>query len=92
MALVKNVTEVTIYESPDGGKTIYSSTNGSTMRKLHSVDDELAAHIDKVNKEERWLAILRESERCPALQEAVERAIIIYELVKEEEPTLWHPV
>jgi hypothetical protein len=90
--MVKNITEVTIYESPDGGKTIYSRKNGSAQKQLHSMSSELEQDLERINKEEQWLAILRESERCPALQEAVERAIIIYELVKEEEPILWHPV
>ena len=37
--MIKNIEEITIYESPDGGKTVYSRKNGSSVRTLHSVDE-----------------------------------------------------
>lgn len=94
MSLIKNITEVTIFESPDGGKTVYSRKNGSPMRQLHSVSADLQEEMDRVHKEQQWMAILEVSERSPALQEAIERVIMLYELsVKDEDkPTMWHPV
>ena len=94
MSLVKNITEVTIFESPDGGKTVYSRKNGSPMRQLHSVSTDLQEEMDKVHREQQWMSILKLSERRPALQEAVDRAIMLYELsVKDDDkPTMWHPV
>ena len=94
MSLVKNITEVTIFESPDGGKTVYSRKNGSPMRQLHSVSTDLQEEMDKVHREQQWMSILKLSERSPALQEAVDRAIMLYELsVKDDDkPTMWHPV
>jgi hypothetical protein len=91
---VKKLTEITIFESPDGGKTVYSRTNGTTMRELHSVSSELTAEMDRVQREQQWMAILKMSERNPALQEAVDRAIVLYELSKTDgdEPLMWHPV
>jgi hypothetical protein len=38
------------------------------------------------------MAILHESDKNTALKEAVDRAIIIYELSKTEEQPQWHPV
>jgi hypothetical protein len=91
---VKKLTEITIFESPDGGKTVYSRTNGTAMRELHSVSSELTAEMDRVQREQQWLAILKMSERNPALQEAVDRAIVLYELSRtdDDEPLMWHPV
>ena len=91
---VKKLTEITIFESPDGGKTVYSRHNGSAMRQLHSVSRELEEEMDRVQREQQWMAILKMSERNPALQEAVDRAIVLYELSKTDgdEPLMWHPV
>jgi hypothetical protein len=92
--MIKSITEVTIYESPDGGKTVYSRKNGSTMRQLHSISSDLETEMARVEREAQWMAILKLSERSPALQEAVDRAIILCELQKREgdEPPMWHPV
>ena len=92
--MVKKITEVTIYESPDGGKTVYSRTNGSPMRQLHSISSDLETEMERVSKEAQWMAILKLSERSPALQEAIDRVIVLYELQKNEgdEPPMWHPV
>jgi len=92
--MIKNITEITIYESPDGGKTVYSRTNGNTQRKLHSVSSDLEIEMARVARESQWLAILKLSERSPALQEAVDKAITLYELTKTDtdDPVMWHPV
>lgn len=95
MPLVKKVTEVIIYESPDGGKTVYSRVSGdpSGVRQLHSISPELQEHIEKVNREQQWMDILRASERSPALQDAIDRVIVIYELInKDDKGPDWHPV
>lgn len=91
---VKKITEVTIYESPDGGKTVYSRTNGSSMRQLHSVSSDLETEMDRVQREATWMAILKMSERSPVLQEAIDHAIVIYELSRtdDDDPPMWHPV
>lgn len=36
--MIKSFEQLTIYESPDGGKTIYSRKMGETERTLHSID------------------------------------------------------
>ena len=92
--MIKNITEITIYESPDGGKTVYSRTNGSSQRKLHSVSSDLETEMARVALESKWLAILNLSERSPALQEAIDRVVMLYELSKpdHDDTVLWHPV
>jgi hypothetical protein len=91
---VKKLTEITIFESPDGGKTVYSRHNGSPMRQLHSVSNEMETEMARVQREQQWMDMLKMSERSPALQEAIDRAIVLYELSRTDgdEPLMWHPV
>lgn len=74
-----------IYESPDGGNTIYARQIGSIDRKLvgenvkqHKLYTKNRAH------EELWYEIKAASEKNPALAEALERVKILYELSKEQ--------
>jgi len=88
------MTEIVIYESPDGGKTVYSRTNGSPQRKLHTAPSSIDGEIERVQREAKWLSILKMSERSPALSEAIDKCIVLYELQKssDDEPLMWHPV
>jgi hypothetical protein len=62
-----------IYESPDGGKTVYSRKIGETERTLvHLVDRWI-----------KWKDILKESSEHPALADAITKAEMIYALVKK---------
>ena len=45
--MIKSIQEIVIYESPDGGKTVYSRKPGDTVRILHSID-ELTAKEEKL--------------------------------------------
>lgn len=81
-----------VHESPDGGKTIYAREVGTTERRLVGYSLDMIDHLNRVDRESRWMAILHESDKNTALKEAVDRAIIIYELSKTEEQPQWHPV
>jgi hypothetical protein len=48
--------------------------------------------LKKVDRESQWMDILKQAEHSPALQEAIERVIVLYELQKGAEPPQWHPV
>ena len=72
---------VKIYESPDGGHTVYERETGSTERKLLSIDE---VALDKYNKIE-WNKIWWQRNSSPALKKAVEQVIILYRLSKENE-------
>lgn len=43
--------DITIYESPDGGKTVYSRKIGETVRTLHSIDP---MHKKELELSARW--------------------------------------
>lgn len=81
-----------IYESPDGGKTTYAREQGSSERILIGYSYDMEKELERIHKEQQWMDILKLSEQSPALQEAIERVIMIYELSKQQEPLMWHPV
>jgi hypothetical protein len=75
-----------IYESPDGGKTVYVRTSGSTDRTLYS--QNLPPRIDPMDGLKTkltyadWVYANRLAEQNPALQEAIDSFILLYNLVK----------
>ena len=51
---IKSIQEVVIYESPDGGKTVYSRTPGSPIRELHSESDEVKSLHEQLLEDKMW--------------------------------------
>jgi hypothetical protein len=75
-----------IFESPDGGNTVYSREHRSDQRELISTHDArthdgrpLHVHI---MESKLWGDIRRAADTNPALQDAIERVIMIYHLTK----------
>lgn len=80
--MIKSTEEIIIYESPDGGKTVYARKPGETVRHLHSVDPEWQKEQElKV----RWVN-LREAvnmaDTDPAMNDLIEKVEIYYQLKK----------
>ena len=73
------MTDSTIYESPDGGLTIYARKTGSTERIL--IQSDPSTHWKA--KWYEWEDILKISEQHPALKDAIEKAEMIYQLIKD---------
>lgn len=67
-----------IYESPDDGKTVYRRKIGSNQRELYIRDNNPVAITYGM-----WAEIMRASVDNPALQEAIDRVKILYELTKD---------
>ena len=88
----EQIKQYTVYESPDGGLTVYKRQSGSVDRELHSVAPELEEAILLERQRNLWMDIFNTGEHSTALQEAIERVIMLYELSKTEEPVAWHPV
>jgi len=84
MGPVSKITEAVIYESPDGGETIYvrKSGEGSDMRRLHSESEVAKALRKKVHDDELWTNIRKAAVSNPTLQRALDEAIMIYNLSK----------
>lgn len=83
-----------VFESPDGGRTIYKRQSGTAERILHSIDPDLEAEIERERQRNLWMDMFNTAEKTPALQEAIDRAIMLYELSRDPKtlPPDWHPV
>ena len=69
-----------IYESPDGGRSIYS-------RKIGSLDRTLEYESKELKSSRRWVRfkeIINLAEEEPSLNDILEKAEILYELLKKE--------
>jgi hypothetical protein len=73
-----------IYESPDGGNTVYRRRSGQTDRELWSVSETLRQQDVFQARWDRWSPVLAAAEHNPALQEALDRARVIYELSRND--------
>lgn len=73
---------IMIFESPDGGKTIYGRLPHSIQRQeLNPLDQE---QVEINNLWFAWRDILTASKTNPVLKEALDRAQIIYELSRHD--------
>jgi hypothetical protein len=69
-----------VYESPDGGRTVYSRKTGETERTLVQ---EATGVNQRWKKWMLWRDILNASPEHPSLEDAIQKAEMIYELVKK---------
>jgi hypothetical protein len=74
------ITEVTIYESPDSGRTVYARRAGSHTRQLYSQDSELQKELKELEQEKRWVDIFGARQTNPELNRLCEQIEILYEL------------
>ena len=78
MTIIKSIEEITIFESPDGGKTVYSRKSGESDRTLIKEDPE-------AKYRQRWLMwrdILEASRDNKALAEQIEKVEMLWHLIK----------
>jgi hypothetical protein len=76
-----------IYESPDGGNTVYSREQGKLERTLvgYKYDAYSKSFSNSYMRETLWKDILEAAETNQALQTAVQQCIIIYNLSKDHD-------
>ena len=74
--------ETYIYESPDGGDTVYRRRFGDIQRELHSVSDKKRSQIDNLRKDKLWGDIHRAAQSDPVLKDMLDR-IEIYHRLKD---------
>lgn len=79
--MIKSSEEIIIYESPDGGKTIYSRKSGSSDRTL--VKEDTSQHY--MAKWYEWKEILKLAETEPSLANAISKAEMLYVILKKEQ-------
>jgi hypothetical protein len=79
---VSKITEITVYESPDGGRTVYARNPGQKNRELHLQDPALEKDLADLRQQERWQFILSERAKNPAINNLCEQIEVLYELSK----------
>ena len=80
--MVSKITELTIFESPDGGRTVYSRKSGENTRHLHSND---GVREKETSEYERWMNIFNARRNNPTLDDVCTKAEMLYELSKDSE-------
>lgn len=81
-----------IYESPDGGKTIYAREFGSNHKELIGYQyDTNNSHVNSFSPGQRdfedhvlWNEIRQAAKTNPALQKAMDRVKLLYRLSKDD--------
>ena len=73
-----------IFESPDGGKTVYKRLPGTSQRELYSdmMSDGRTFH-EQLREDQMWGEIRRMARKDEGLRELLERAIVYYNLKKD---------
>jgi hypothetical protein len=74
--------ETYIYESPDGGDTVYRRRMGDAQSELHSISDKKRDLLDVLKKNKLWGDIHRAAQSDPVLQEMLDR-IEVYHRLKD---------
>jgi hypothetical protein len=82
---VSKITEVTIFESPDGGRTVYARQPGSDQRTLHSQDPNLQRELAELEQQKRWVNIFQARATNTELDHLCEQVEILYELGKKSQ-------
>jgi hypothetical protein len=79
--MIKSSEEIIIYESPDGGKTVYSRKSESSDRTMIKEDTTQ----NYITKWYEWKEILKLAETEPSLANAINKAEMLYVILKKEE-------
>lgn len=74
-----------IYESPDGGETVYAREHGQTDRVMIGQSLKAKTVREMVLEDELWQNIRKSAKTDPTLQDALNQVIMIYQLTKTNE-------
>ena len=83
--MVSKITELTVFESPDGGRTVYARRPGETKRELHWQDPNLQQEIKELESQKRWVDIFQARQDNTELDHLCEQVEILYELSRRPE-------
>ena len=70
-----------IYESPDGGRTVYERDVGNLGKTLIKED---RTRYEQMLEDQLWSQIRRRAQTHPGLQHELERVIMFYNLIKDD--------
>ena len=80
--IVNKITVAVIYESPDGGETVYVREFGGEQKQLHVQSPRAISIRDQPQEDKLWGEIRRTAKTNPTLKQALDEAILIYTLSK----------
>ncbi len=80
--IASKITEAVIYESPDGGETVYVREFGGEQKQLHSQSPRAVSLHEQIKEDKLWGEIRRAAKTNPTLKQALDEAILIYTLSK----------
>lgn len=82
--IVSKITEAVIYESPDGGKTVYVREPGQDpkTRTLTWESDEAKDIHKELQETQLWQDIRAAAKTNPTLAGILEQAVMVYNLSK----------
>jgi hypothetical protein len=83
--MVSKITELTVFESPDGGRTVYARRPGETKRELHWQDPNLQQEIKELESQKRWVDIFQARRDNVELDYLCEQVELLYELGRKSE-------
>ena len=69
-----------IFESPDGGHTVYRRHPGKLDREMITIDSYAQDKIDTLKEDKLWGNIRRAAKSDPALKEMLDQVKVYYEL------------
>lgn len=74
--------ETYIYESPDGGHTVYRRQIGQSPseREIHSISDKEQDRLLQFKEDKLWKEIRQSARTDPVLKDLLDRAIIYHQL------------
>lgn len=82
---ISKITEVTIYESNDGGRTVYARQPGHKTRQLHYQDPALKEELIEIERVRRWQELYSARKTNAGLNEMCEKVELFYALLKTDE-------
>ena len=71
-----------VYEKSNG--ITYAREIGSVQRKIIGIDEDVSKILSSMKEDILWQDIRKASENHPALKKALDKAILIYHLSKED--------
>ena len=83
--MVSKITELTVFESSDGGRTVYARAPGQTKRELYSQDPKLQQELKDLENSKRWVEIFQARRDNVELDQLCEKVELLYELSRRTE-------
>jgi hypothetical protein len=71
-----------VYESPDGGDTVYAREAGKTERIMIGQNTRAKSLVEKIQEDKLWGEIRRMATTDPAMAELLDRVKVYYQLKK----------